>query len=250
MTYKLLVVDDEAPSRKSLSQILELEGYEVENASNGEMALQKMRNTRYDLAIMDIKMPGMDGIDVLRAATDEKIDIKFILLTAYGSVETAIEAVRKHVHDYILKPARPEQIIMSVKAALEALPPVVYGSIRESQPGHEYTQQAPEPILTLHGGITIDTKRRVAKKGDLMVNFTPIENRLLQVLIERAGRVIPHRDLVLLTQGYEVKDWEAPQVVRPMISRLRAKLAVLPELAEAIINVRGEGYLLEMKILR
>jgi DNA-binding response OmpR family regulator len=250
MTFKLLVVDDEATSRKSLSQILELEGYEVENASNGEMALQKMRAARYDLAIMDIKMPGMDGIDVLRTAAEEKIDIQFILLTAYGSVETAIEAVRKHVHDYILKPARPEQIIMSVKSALESPPPVVYSSIREGQLARDSIQQDPEPILTLYGGITIDTKRRMAKKGDLIVNFTPIENRLLQVMIERAGRVIPHRDLVLLTQGYEVKDWEAPQVVRPMISRLRAKLAVLPELADAIINVRGEGYLLEIKILR
>lgn len=250
MTYKLLVVDDEATSRKSLSQILELEGYEVENASNGEMALQKMRNTRYDLAIMDIKMPGMDGIDVLRAAAEEKIDIQFILLTAYGSVETAIEAVRKHVHDYILKPARPEQIIMSVKSALESPPPVMYGSNREGQLARDSFQQNTEPIFTLHGGITIDIKRRMAKKGDLMVNFTPIENRLLQVMIERAGRVIPHRELVLLTQGYEVKDWEAPQVVRPMISRLRAKLAVLPELADAIINVRGEGYLLEIKIIR
>ena len=94
-------------------------------------------------------------------------------------------------------------------------------------------------------GILVDLFRRVVRQKNREVHLTPAEGRLLRVLLENPGRVYSHRELVLLVQGYETSQQEAPEVLRPLVSRLRHKLAVFPALMNRISSVRGTGYVYE-----
>ena len=117
-SFSLLVVDDEEAMRRSLAEILKLEGYQVQTAPDGETAIAKIKSTDYDLLLLDLKMPGIDGIQVLRFAAQTRPDTQVILLTAHGSLESAIEALRHGANDYLLKPASTEQILNGVQKAL------------------------------------------------------------------------------------------------------------------------------------
>ena len=107
---KILVVDDEKNIRLSLSQALEPLGLPVETAVNGEEALGKLEDQDVHLIILDIRMPGMDGIEVLRRISEARPDIRVIMVTAYGTVERAVEAIKLGAVDFIQKPFSPEKI--------------------------------------------------------------------------------------------------------------------------------------------
>ncbi|MBP6180056.1 MAG: response regulator, partial [Anaerolineales bacterium] len=118
MKSNILVVDDEPVARQSLSDILKLEGYNVASAPNGQAAVEHVRMHPVDLMIVDLRMPGMDGLEVVQVVNQIAPDTEVILLTAFGSTETAIQALRLRIHDYLLKPASPAQIIATVKKGL------------------------------------------------------------------------------------------------------------------------------------
>jgi DNA-binding NtrC family response regulator len=115
---RILVVDDEAVERNTLSRILELEGYQVEAVASGEEAILSLRNRPFDLLLVDLKMPGMSGMELLSMALDEFPGLRVIVLTAHGTLESVIDALRKRIDDYLLKPARAEEIIKSIHNAL------------------------------------------------------------------------------------------------------------------------------------
>jgi DNA-binding response OmpR family regulator len=274
MTSKILVTDDEEITRRSLADILRLEGYFVATAADGAAALEALRRERFDLLLLDLKMPGIDGLEVMRAAAGLAPDTQIIMLTAHGSLESAIEALRADAFDYLLKPSSPEQIVQSVAAALKrraetqrkrSLLDALEGSLRELRhveiPSAVTFRGTESPIsdplvLALGGGVMFDLQRReVWQSADGLspdaptrprVSLTPAEGRLLQVLYENRGRVIPYKELVAMVQGYEVTDWEAPEVLRPLVSRLRQKLSCFPGGKEWIASVRGSGYVLEI----
>jgi two-component system response regulator PilR (NtrC family) len=116
---RLLVVDDERSMRELLSIVLRREGYEVTVASDGRMAIAALERGRFDLLISDIKMPDMSGVDVLRAAKQIDHDILGIMITAYASADTAIEAMRLGAHDYLSKPFDVDELKIKVRHALE-----------------------------------------------------------------------------------------------------------------------------------
>lgn len=118
MKCKILITDDEEGLRQSLGEILRLEGYEVKTAENGEAALEILRQEEVDLVLLDLKMPGMDGMEVFRNISKIASETKVILLTAHGSLETALEALRQGAHDYILKPASTRNILNSIARGL------------------------------------------------------------------------------------------------------------------------------------
>jgi len=237
MKANILIVDDEPIARQALSDILRLEGYHVAVAPNGELAVEHLRNYAVDLILLDLKMPGMNGLDVVQVATQLSPDTEIILLTAYGTMETAVEALRHRVHDYLLKPASPGEIVESVRKGLAR---------RESK--LQQKQAAEEESLTTYrtrDGIQIDLERRLISDGVRTQNLTPAEGHLLKVFLENPGRVFSHRELVLLVQGYDVSQREAQEILRPLVSRLRHKLEDFPALFERVVSVRGTGYLLE-----
>ncbi len=115
----ILVADDEMIVRQSLSNWLMAEGYSVETAENGQDAYNKLRNKNYDLILADIKMPEMDGIELLEKSKKYDPELQFIVMTAYASVDTAVTAIKEGAFDYIVKPVDPENVSLVIKRSLK-----------------------------------------------------------------------------------------------------------------------------------
>jgi DNA-binding response OmpR family regulator len=241
MKFNILVVDDEPVARQSLTDILKLEGYIVTSAPNGQAAVEYIRVHPVDLLIVDLKMPGMDGLEVVQVVNQISPETEVILLTAFGSTETAIQALRLRIHDYLLKPAAPAQIIATVRKGLAR-------RMAKSRVANAASVDAEEAIetITLKDGTLVDLSRRQIKHKNKIEHLTPAEGRLLRILMENEGKVFSHRELVLLVQGYDTSQREAPEILRPLVSRLRHKLEKFPLLSEQVVSVRGTGYLYEV----
>lgn len=235
---KILIVDDEEVARLTLAEILRLEGYEIKSVSSGEAAVEALRYEPYDVMILDLKMAGMSGMDVLRSVVDSLPGLSVIVMTAYGTMDTAIQAIRYRVHDYLLKPVSPEQVLESIEDALARKQ--LGFSVREEQ------KTTRGKIDQLPGGAQLywDKREICWKNGNL--SLTPTEARLLKTLFERKNEMVPHSELVYLIQGYRIDTEEAAKILRPVVSRLRQKLSGVPEWGDRIKNVRGAGYVLEI----
>jgi len=116
---KIFIVDDELIMRKSLSGWLERDGYEVDTAESGEEALEKLKETRFDLLLVDIKMDGISGLDVLKHVRENDPDVAVVMITAYGSISTAIEAIKNGAYDYLLKPFDPDELGVLIEKIVE-----------------------------------------------------------------------------------------------------------------------------------
>lgn len=231
---RVLIVDDEDIARITLAEILRLEGYSIRAVGSGEEAVETLKSEPFDVMVLDLKMPGMGGLDVLKALVDSMIDLKVIVLTAHGSMDSAIEALRFRVHDYLLKPILPEQVVKSIESAV----------IRSEE--ERDLPENPPKILRLPAGSILDCNKREITWPGGMLGLTPTESRLLEVLYELSGQVISHSDLVQACQGYQVDNEEAAKILRPVVSRLRQKLTVVPGWNDWIKNIRGAGYVLEL----
>ncbi|AJY70353.1 hypothetical protein RW64_12565 [Geobacter sulfurreducens] len=115
----VLVVDDEAIIREGLRRILEKEGYHVETSASGQIALERLQDENYGLVITDLKMPGMSGMEVLKAIKVLQPEVPVIIITGFSTVDTAVEAMKNGAFDYIAKPFTPDQITEKVRKALE-----------------------------------------------------------------------------------------------------------------------------------
>jgi len=244
MSPTILIVDDEPIALKSLSDILRLEGYSVESAETGQKAIAYIRNRYVDLMIVDLRMPGIGGLEVVRITNEISPDTEVILLTAFGTTESAVEALRLRIHDYLLKPASPAQILASVRMGLSRRDDKL-----RSKEGYVSETLSDERVATvkLKDGTVIDLSRRLIKHGNEETHLTPAEGRLLRIFIENVGRVFSHRELVLLVQGYETAQHEAPEILRPLVSRLRQKIRKISVLKGTVVSVRGTGYVFEYK---
>jgi DNA-binding response OmpR family regulator len=183
----------------------------------------------------------MSGLDVIKVVYRISPDTEIILLTAHGSIESAIDALRSQVHDYLLKPASPVQIIDSVARGLAHRETKLQA--REHQQMDVSTDD--NAVITLGDGTVVDYGRRLVRSETKTIFLTPAEGRLLRIFVENIGKVFTHRELVLLVQGYSTTQQEAPEILRPLVSRLRQKLAEIPTLMQRVISVRGTGYVFE-----
>jgi DNA-binding NtrC family response regulator len=118
VTPRLLVIDDDAVTRELLTEVLQDEGYAVESCESGKLALERAREESFDLAVTDVRMPEMDGIAVTQALKARQPDLQVIVMTAFGSVETAVEAIRHGAFDYVSKPMNLDEIKSTVRRAL------------------------------------------------------------------------------------------------------------------------------------
>jgi DNA-binding NtrC family response regulator len=116
---KILIIDDERSIRRALKEIFEFESYEVHEAENGKEGFEKIKNFSYDLIFCDIKMPEMDGIEVLEAVQKEKIDVPMIMISGHGNIETAVESIKKGAFDFIEKPLDLNRILLTLRNAKE-----------------------------------------------------------------------------------------------------------------------------------
>jgi len=116
---KILVIDDEKSIRNSLKDVLEYEKYKIEEAEDGMKGLSMIQNNNYDLILCDIKMPKMDGIDVLELALEKKPESIFVMISGHGTIETAVEALKKGAYDFLEKPIDLNRLLVTVRNAFD-----------------------------------------------------------------------------------------------------------------------------------
>jgi DNA-binding response OmpR family regulator len=255
--HRILVVDDEVTARVSLVELLRLQGYHVSMASSGEEALELIDSQpAFDLMVLDLKMPGMDGLQVTEAVNKRSPDTVIILLTAFGTLDTAIQAIRRGAHDYLLKPCPVQQILASVRAGLVKLQREQHR--RELMDHLEHTlselvsidrgeEEAALPSVSAVQNLQVrevelNRERHAASVNGKPVHLTPTEFKLLAHLMENAGQVCSPQELVRRAQGYDSDPWGARAIIRVHIRRLRRKLEPDPVSPRYIVNVRGVGY--------
>jgi DNA-binding response OmpR family regulator len=255
---QILIVDDESSIRLTLSALLKRAGFEVTSAENGPEAVALLERQAFELMLVDLKMPGMDGMQVVAAARRRQPDLAIIVLTGHGSLETAVEGLHHGVFDYLLKTTEPAQVIERVKAGLQAraqrmrertLLDVVGTAVQElrgtqnTAPADPGANAAGERAITV-GALHLDTWRQEATLGGRTLALTPTEFRVLLCLAEHAGTMLSYAHLVRCAQGYDSDEIEAGELIKPHIHHLRQKLEPDPSAPRYILNVRGKGYLL------
>ncbi len=274
----VLVVDDEAAIRYSVSKTLQRVGYSVREAANGEDALDIIRGETFDVVLTDIRMPpGLDGVELVRRIKDTDPDTIVILMTAYPSLNTAVEALRLGAHDYLIKPSSSVDIRASVQRGIErarnlkrrrALLDAIRSNVVELSRAAEETmialrepgmmddrQMLPDSmseisvgsVMTL-GPLTIYPGRYEISVEDHRIDLTPTEFDLLLYLAAHRGRVVSCHELVREVRGYAVDEAEAREVIRPHVSNLRRKLKGAGQDEDLIVNVRGIGYRLSEQV--
>ncbi len=248
---RVLIVDDEDAARLTLLRILQLEGFDADGVENGHTALEALGRLSYDLMILDLKMPGIGGMEVLDEAAEKFPDLKVIILTAHGSFDSAVMALRLRVVDYLLKPVSPEVILSSIRRslyyrkengenALLAEAKGKYAVVKESVPGEN-------TILRLSSGVEIDLMRRRILWNEEIIHLTPNESKLFGILLSNHALVMRHQELVQIVYGYRLAAEESARILRPIFSRLNRKLALIPGGSDWIRNIRGSGYVLEIE---
>jgi DNA-binding response OmpR family regulator len=252
---QILVVDDEAPIRTTLTALLERRGYEVTAAATGEDALALIHQRPFDLLLLDLQLPGINGMDVATRARDRQPDAQIIILTGHGSLESAITGLHVGVFDYLLKTADPQEVLARVAAAIhrgqeERRKQELLATLQSvvGELGGRPTP-APRPAEPAEGWIAIgdlqiSTWKQVARVGDQTLNLTPTEFRILVCLAQQAGQVMTYQQIVRCAQGYDTQALEAAELIKPHIYHLRQKIEQNPSDPRYILTVRGTGYLL------
>jgi DNA-binding response OmpR family regulator len=232
----------------------------VETAGSGKQALDRLAATRYDLMLLDLRLPDADGLTVMRAARASHPDLLIILLTAYADQASAIAAVQAGAADYLCKPVSIYQVRAAVEQALCAraaraqrlsvLQTVARAaqSLRLPPPrGGAFGFAAISRDSRLRAGpLLLDVQRRQVCASDRedvpSTELTEHETAVLAALMAQPGRVLSCRVLARSFTSHELERWEAESLIRPLIYRLRRKLEVYARRSSMIRTVRGNGY--------
>jgi len=254
MKERILVVDDEASIRTVLHHILRRR-YQVDTAESGEAAIEKLKNGAYDLILLDLKLGETSGLDVLAAARKQDPDIIVIILTAYGTLDSAVEALRLGAFDYIFKPAAPELLRQRVKAGLERRARTLQqralmkqiAALRETLQTIELHETASQPRaedrFLRSGKLIIDQHHRTAVLGETHLPLTTAELDILICLVQASPEPLSPKELVKCALGYETSPVEASELIKWHIHRIRKKMEPDPKKPVYLKTVRNRGYL-------
>jgi DNA-binding response OmpR family regulator len=228
---RALVVDDEERIRYFLQETLRRVGHIVVTASSGEEALDLLRDTSFDVAVVDLNLGGrVDGLRVLEAIRWRWPGTAAVILTAHGSLESAMAAIREDVDAYLLKPSKPAEVRQAVQEALE----------RRKKRGQA---QGVEGRVIRRGGFSVDLEQHLATRDGQPLDLTPQELKLLTHLMQNTPRVVPPLELVQVVRECELEDpYEAQQIIKWYVHRLRRQAEPDPSDPRHILNVRGVGY--------
>ena len=219
----ILVVDDEPKIVKTVQAYLENAGFRVVTAEDGQMALTVFRHEKPALVILDLGLPGMDGLDVARRLHRDT-NVPLIMLTARVDEADRLIGLELGADDYVTKPFSPRELVARVRAVLRRT-----GAERE---------QAPPPIAV--GDLSIDLERRQVTIGGQAVELTPTEFDLLVVLARHPGRVFTRLELLDRVQGYAFEGYE--RTVDAHVKNLRHKIEPDPKQPRYVLTVYGVGY--------
>ncbi|MGR6858528.1 DNA-binding response regulator ResD [Bacillus halotolerans] len=230
---KILVVDDEARIRRLLKMYLERENYVIEEAENGDEAIAKGLETNYDLILLDLMMPGTDGIEVCRQIREKKAT-PIIMLTAKGEEANRVQGFESGTDDYIVKPFSPREVVLRVKALLR----------RASQNSY-FNANTPTKNVLVFSHLSIDHDAHRVTADGTEVSLTPKEYELLYFLAKTPDKVYDREKLLKEVWQYEF--FGDLRTVDTHVKRLREKLnKVSPGAAKKIVTVWGVGYKFEV----
>ncbi|MDN5758756.1 MAG: response regulator transcription factor [Tomitella sp.] len=220
MKQRILVVDDDAALAEMLTIVLEAEGFEPSVVGDGVEAMPQLRRFRPDLVLLDLMLPGMNGIDVCRAIRAEST-VPVVMLTAKTDTVDVVLGLESGADDYVVKPFKPKELVARVRARLRR------------------TEDEPAEVLSI-GDVEIDVPAHKATRDGEVVALTPLEFDLLVALARKPRQVFTRE--VLLEQVWGYRHAADTRLVNVHVQRLRAKIERDPDNPEVVLTVRGVGY--------
>jgi two-component system, OmpR family, KDP operon response regulator KdpE len=219
---RILLIEDDAALRNSVSKILERSGYDVQVAADGAAGVRELQSTAFDVVLLDIGLPFVDGWRILGTLEGKRLP-SVIVISARGEERDKVRALDLGADDYLAKPFGADELLARIRVVL-----------RRAQP-------SPGPSRIVRAGsVTIDLAGQSVVRDGVEVKLSPTEYGLLSVLAQHAGQVMDHRTLLRTVWGPTYGDER--NYLRTFVQRLRAKLETDPAHPEIIVTVGARGY--------
>ncbi len=257
----ILIIDDEASLRQTFARILQRAGFEVTTAANGKEGLALADAHPFDLVYLDIRMPDMSGLEVLKTIHAKLPELPVILFTAQPDLHSAVEALRRGATDYLLKPLKPQTIIDRTQVvledqqkkrrkrelqrqlnALQAQIKTLENSVADAEEATPPGTARPDDRYLKRGMLTLDMHTRRVMMGERVINLPPTSFDYLLALARHAPHVVDYQTLVVEAQGYQTDMREAQELTKWHIHHIRQAIEKDPHNPAHLINVRGTGY--------
>ncbi|MFI8594565.1 MtrAB system response regulator MtrA [Microbacterium sp. NPDC078428] len=220
MTSRILVVDDDTALAEMIGIVLRTEGFEPAFCADGAAAVDTFRAERPDLILLDLMLPGMDGIEVCTRVRAES-GVPIIMLTARTDTADVVRGLESGADDYIVKPFNPKELVARIRTRLRPAPEVASAALRI-------------------GDLTVDVTAHEVRRGDEIIALTPLEFELLVALAAKPQQVFSREMLLEQVWGYHYK--ADTRLVNVHVQRLRAKVEQDPDNPRIVTTVRGVGY--------
>ncbi|GAA1473541.1 MtrAB system response regulator MtrA [Corynebacterium felinum] len=220
MAQKILVVDDDPAISEMLSLVLDAEGFEAVVVNDGAQATDVFFKENPDLVLLDLMLPGMNGIDICRAIRQEST-VPIVMLTAKTDTVDVVLGLESGADDYVPKPFKAKELVARVRARLRGAPENTHDSIEI-------------------GDLLIDIKGHSVFRGGEEISLTPLEFDLLSELASKPGQVFSREELLQRVWGY--RNASDTRLVNVHVQRLRSKIEKDPENPQIVLTVRGVGY--------
>jgi two-component system response regulator MtrA len=220
MRGRVLIVDDDTALAEMLGIVLRNEGYEPFLCGDGDRAVEAFREHRPDLVLLDLMLPGRDGIDVCRSIRAES-GVPIVMLTAKTDTVDVVVGLESGADDYVVKPFKPKELVARIRARLRR-------------------SEEPAPELLEIGDLVIDVAGHSVKRDGELIQLTPLEFDLLVALARKPWQVFTRE--VLLEQVWGYRHAADTRLVNVHVQRLRSKVERDPEKPEIVVTVRGVGY--------
>ena len=220
MAPKILVVDDDPAINEMLTIVLEAEGFQTSSVTDGAEAVQTFRSFSPDLILLDLMLPGMNGIDICREIRKESA-VPIVMLTAKTDTVDVVLGLESGADDYITKPFKPKELVARIRARLRR------------------TDETPADVLEV-GDLTVDVPQHTVTRGSQEIQLTPLEFDLLVEMARKPNQVHSREELLESVWGY--RNASDTRLVNVHVPRLRSKIEHDPENPEIILTVRGVGY--------
>jgi two-component system alkaline phosphatase synthesis response regulator PhoP len=222
---RVLVVEDEETLAVGVRDALELAGFQVELAHDGRKALERIREGRPDLVVLDLMLPGMNGLEILETLRQDRLQTRVLILTALADEDDLLRGFEAGADDYMKKPFSPRELVARVEAQFR----------------RRDLDSEPPPFLDLPAGIQVDLARLEVHRNGNVVPLTPREGEILAYLVKHSDRVVTREDLLLDVWHYQSANVET-RTVDIHIVGLRRKVEPNPAEPTLIQTVRGKGY--------
>jgi two-component system response regulator MtrA len=220
MSQRILVIEDDQSIAEMVGIMLRTEGFEVSYCADGNQAINAFQVVNPDLVLLDLMLPGRDGVDVCRSIRVLS-GVPIVMLTARSDTSDVVTGLEAGADDYIVKPIKNEELIARIRARLRSM-------------------DAPPVNEIKVGDIVIDVAGHSVKRGDVQIALTAMEFKLLVTLAKRPWQVFSRE--ALLEDVWEYQHAADTRLVNVHVQRLRAKIEIDPEHPEIVVTVRGVGY--------